>query len=55
MVQGRVDRFAVLADASAKLDGARDPAALCPAEPGVQELLAFLALEGEDLAELFLE
>ena len=55
MVQGRVDRFAVFADASAKLDEARDAAALGPAEPGVQQLLAFLAFEGEDLPELLLE
>jgi len=55
MVQGRVDGFAVLADAAAEFDEARDPAALGPAEPGVQQLLAFLALEPEDLAELLLE
>lgn len=55
MVQSRVDRLAVLADASAEFVEARDPAALGPAELGVEQLLAFLALKGEDLPELLLE
>ena len=55
MVQGRVDGFAMPGDASPKFDEARDPAAPGPAEPGVQQLLAFGALEGEDLPELLLE
>jgi hypothetical protein len=55
VVQGRVDGVAVLAEASPELDEARDPAALGPAEPGVQQLLAVLALEDEDLPELFFE
>jgi len=52
VVQRRVDGFAVFADASAELDEARDPAAPGPAEPGIQQPFAFLALEGEDLPEL---
>ena len=52
MVQGRVDRFAVLADASAEFDEARDLAALGPAEPRVEQLLAFFAFEPEHLPEL---
>jgi len=54
VVQRRVDGFAVFADASAELDEARDPAAPGPAEPGIQQPFAFLALEGEDLPELLL-
>jgi len=55
MVQGRVDRFAMLGEPLSEVDEGGDAAPTGPAELGVQKLFAFAALEPEHLAELLLE
>ena len=55
MLEGRVGRPPVLDDALGEFDEGWDAATLGPAQPAVEQCLAFLALEGEDLPELFFE
>lgn len=51
--EGRVDRCPVGGDPAGEADERRDAAAPSPRQPAVQGLLAFLALDGEHVAQPF--
>ncbi len=55
MVEGGVDGLAMPHDAAGQLDEYRDAAAARPADPPVQSLLAFLALDRKHMAQALFE
>jgi hypothetical protein len=55
VVEGGVDRRMVVGDLATQGDERGDAAASRPAQPAVEGFLAGLALDGEDVAQAFLE